>query len=101
MSEVLKSLYGLAPKWNLIGLHLGVHSGILDTIAAKESDPDMRLLETIKTWLKGNYNEDKFGPPSWSSLTCAVDEVNKAAANKIRHQHGKVCYGFLCNTKFT
>jgi len=84
LKDVLHYLDGLAYKWKYIGVQLGLPIGRLDAIGGSETDLEGKLLEMVKAWLQGNYDEDKCGKPTWSRLAIAVNSTNKAAARKIQ-----------------
>ena len=86
MKDVLNYLNGLAYKWKFIGVQLGLPIGRLDAIGSTETDLEGKLLEMVKAWLQGNYDEDKCGKPTWSRLASAVDSTNKAAARRIKKE---------------
>ena len=86
MKDVLNYLYGLSYKWKFIGVQLGLPIGKLGAIGSTETDLEGKLLEMVKTWLQGNYDEDKNGKPTWSLLASAVDSTNKAAARRIKRE---------------
>ena len=64
-------------KWRILGMYLGLRTGLLDEIHADHPlSSRERLLRVVNLWLKHGYDVDKHGPPSWNSLRAAVDKTN-------------------------
>ena len=77
-------------NWMDLGRELGVKEEHLEEVRAdyKQSGVNECLGEMLKYWLKRNYNETKFGSPTWESLANAVERSNDAAlADAIREHH--------------
>ena len=86
----LKDLTGVLNKvasdWKRLGVHLGIPTETLDTIAAdhpyKSQDS---LLEMLKEWLKQQVNP----PPSWAIIIDAVESLeDKQLGKELREKYG-------------
>ncbi len=87
LKDVMNYLNGLAYRWKIVGVQLGLPIGKLDAIGSSEPDIEGKLLEMVKAWLQGNFDEDKCGKPTWSRLAMAVDQTNKSAARRIKSKY--------------
>lgn len=87
MSDILRYLERLSPKWKKIGINLGLSPSRLDRIECSETDLDSRLFRMANDWLKGNYNEDKFGYPTWAKLASVVETMDRKLAREISKTH--------------
>ena len=74
-----------------IGTWLKFTTSQLDAIKTQSADHADAMGRIITSWLKGNYNTEMFGPPTWKMLVEAVGASsggnNKALANKIAKDH--------------
>ena len=77
-------------------MELGLRPGDLDAIRTRESlDITQALYEVVSTWLRKDYNVERFGPPSWKRLVEAVRSPaggsNPALADQIVAKHPGMC----------
>ena len=84
--EVMDELPGFT-KWMELGGNLGLSVGDLEVIKANcksKGGVYECLRNVLMQWLRRSHNEARFGPPTWTSLTKAVQPINSALAIKIR-----------------
>ena len=77
-------------KWKVLGRELGLSEVVLDEVKAdyKQEGVDECLVEMLKHWLQGNYDQHDVKPPTWSNLANAVKKAcDPALAGAIREQH--------------
>ena len=85
--EVFNYLEGLSPKWRHIGFKLGIPIEALDGIETTESDLNNKLMRMTSDWLKRKYDDNRWGPPTWSKLASVVEGINRNIAQNIRGDH--------------
>ena len=51
----------------------------MESIQTKNSSDPGCLTSVVKEWLKRNYNEKKFGPPTWQRLVKALSDITGGA----------------------
>ena len=77
-----------ASKWKKVGRGLGISDARLDTISSDhlvQGGAEECLDQAVQEWLKRNYDDKKFGHPTWDHLANAVEKSReKHLANKIR-----------------
>ena len=68
-----------------IGTWLKLRPSTLELIRAESPDHATAMVEIILNWLRGSYNTEMFGPPTWKMLAEAVRAGgnNRALAEKI------------------
>ena len=64
-----------AADWRLLGTNLGLSGDSLRVIQANHNDVEDRLWMVVHDWLRGAYDRDAYGYPSWARLKKAVDEM--------------------------
>ena len=73
-----------------IGTWLKLTYSTLELIRAESPDHATAMVEIILNWLRGNYNTEMHGPPTWKMLVDAVRAPtggnNTALAEKIASQ---------------
>jgi len=78
-------------KWKAIGLGLRLQAGLLERIEVEHSSPRGCMVGVLTRWLRGNYNTERFGWPSWRLLLNAVAHPaagdNLALALEIARKH--------------
>ena len=93
--DVKRDLNPLAAKWKEIGIALRLRGGELDKMDPR--NPDRCLSDVLESWLKRNYDTERFGLPTWRWLVEIVADPaggnDAALADKIARKHltGK-CY---------
>ena len=64
---------------------------IRKTYSESDSDAELALNDVLVLWLRGKYNVQKFGPPTWRMLVKAVDSTSGGndhnLAKKIASSH--------------
>ena len=86
--DVITELTPLAARWRAIGRALRLKSEKLEY----PENPDQCLSEVIEEWLsKRNYNQEKFGPPTWKWVVDVVAARaggdNKGLADEIAKKY--------------
>ena len=75
-------------KWKKLGRGLRIDEQHLTTIGANnliQGGTEECLDQVLQTWLKRNYNDNKYGLPTWKYLADAVEESGeKALADNVR-----------------
>ena len=86
--DVLEEVIDVAANWKQLGLKLGLG---LPTLEIENNKPKEFLRNMLKEWLRQNYDEKKYGIPSWTMLCKAVGSPdggnNKALAVKIAKKY--------------
>ena len=89
--DVISELQPVTGRWKNIGLALRLDPNQLKKIEIENTNLDDCLTEVLTLWLKGNYNTERFGEPSWELLIPAVRHSaggnDCALAEKIAHRH--------------
>ena len=89
-------LVPITDRWKHIGLALRLDPDLLDVIERDHRRCEDRLTEVLTLWLKGNYNTERFGEPSWEMLAEAVGHRsggnNPALAQKIASRYRGIIY---------
>ncbi len=84
LRKVNDALLDVTSKWDMLGLQLEIHPGLLDTIETKyPKDPSKCLLEMLKDWLKN-------GQATWEHLIEALESRalrESALARKLRDEY--------------
>ena len=63
---ILQELEPVAHRWRQIGLALGLRDSTLEITRARVQPDVYELLgSVIIEWLRANYTEGKYGPPTW------------------------------------
>ena len=86
--DVTQELQPVTARWKHIGLALRLNPSQLKKIEKENQDNlDDCLSEMLILWLKGHYNTERFGEPSWELLAAAVGDPaggnDSALANAI------------------
>ena len=94
---VMEEVMDMAPKWNQLGLALGLSAAELNTISSMcHTDPTACLREMLHAWLQQRHDTIKFGQPSWRVLCKAIHTrvggSNPGLARKIAGQHSLATY---------
>ena len=74
-------------QWSDLGLYLGLSPEDLKVIEVDHMQIRSRLNAVLLMWLKQEYNVDRFGLPSWSQLSDAVEPIDLALAITIKKRH--------------
>ena len=90
--DAKRKLLPVADRWKHIGLALRLDPSELKRIERENRDNlEDCLTEVLTLWLKGNYNMERFGEPSWVLLARAVADSaggnNSALAEEIIKSH--------------
>ena len=100
--DVIHILNPIAASWKHIGRAMHLNVGELDCINSESSRECLSCV--VEKWLKRNYNDDKFGQPTWKWLVEIVADPaagnNKHLADEIAREHlnkkeGKNFMGFV------
>ena len=95
LPDIFREVTEVAASWRNIGIQLGIPDSQLGTIQLQGNNPLDCLRQTLATWLRRNYNVDRFGKPTWVKLVKAVDDPagggNHDLAMKIAMKHGGIC----------
>ena len=74
-------------KWNMLGISLGLSCGQLEEIEVDYRYARDRLHQVLSKWLQRCYNQEKYGPPTWSRLASAIEEIDRALSITIHTKH--------------
>lgn len=74
--DVKDAVSQLTGMWQGFGSVLGLSPAAIREIHATHPDPARCLDEVLERWLREDYNRNKFPPPSWRQLVCAVQNTN-------------------------
>ena len=90
--EVIEALDGVESKYYSIGLALRLRASDLDNIRANHGRNVREAMEQVlKSWLNLNYNDEKFGMPTWRKVVEAAHKRsagnNNALAKAIAADH--------------
>ena len=84
-ADVEEALQFVQSRWKQIGVQLHLKSGILNNFNKDEAAEATGKM--VEAYLAGNYNTEKFGPPTWKKIIEAVEKPaggkNVAEAQKI------------------
>ncbi len=87
----MNALTDVQSRYYEIGTQL--YLKLLDTIKNRSKTDTIAMGEVVEEWLKGNYDTDKFGPPTWKMLVKVVAHPNggnnNSLAKKIASEHRK------------
>lgn len=90
LSEVYEIVEVLAAKWKLLSTKLHICESRVETTEKNyPNDVESCLHESLKEWLKWNYNHEKYGKPSWRKLAKAVKKMDGRLFTKIVSEHSK------------
>ena len=78
---------GVFARWERLGLNLGLCADRLEVIKEDNGLAEERVRAVLRNWLQKNYNVQKNGLPSWTTLANAVQPINCALAEKIRDRY--------------
>ena len=92
LRDLRRELIPASANWTNIGIALGLHANVLDSIkTANISNPDACLTSMVTEWLKKNHNVDNFGEPTWRMLVEAVGDpaggANMELARNMAKRH--------------
>ena len=90
--NIFDEVLDIAHNWKHFGLALHLPPQSVELIASKcGMDPKVCLEETLREFLKMNYDWKKYGQPSWTLIVSAVAHPGGAAnedlALKIAERH--------------
>ena len=69
---VLRALTDIQYRWEFLAIQFGLPRRIIETAKLKyPQDPNGCLMYVLEQWLKGNYDIEQFGHPSWRRV-CEV-----------------------------
>ena len=93
---ILQELEPVAHRWRQIGLALGLRDSTLEIIRARVQPDVYELLgSVIIEWLRANYTEAKYGPPTWRRIVEAVRATsggrNHALADTLARKYSGEC----------
>ena len=82
----------LSANWERLSGYLGLSMSLIGSIKGNfPSNVDDCWSESLKHWIKQNYNTEVFGLPSWKTLLKAVARVDKRLFKKLADTHRGVC----------
>ena len=70
-----------------LGLNLGLSPKLLEVIERDYRWTSEQLGAILLQWLERNYDLEKYGLPSWSTLVHAVDPIDHDLALTIKRNH--------------
>ena len=77
-------------KWKVLGEELGLREDSLEEIKNdyQQNGVRERLNQVLAHWLRKNYDEERFGCPTWQNLANAVTKSgDRALADTILAKH--------------
>ena len=78
----------LAAKWEQVSGFLGLPLSLIDSIKKNHLGDNIGCWnDTLKHWIKQNYNTAKFGEPSWKTLLKAIAKVDKLKFKRLAAEH--------------
>ena len=92
-TAVYQELIDIKSKCLQLGMELGLPPSLLfDTLLKTfHQDKDQAFSKVLLTWLRQEYNIERFGPPTWRRLVEAVDSPtggnNSGLAKTIASRH--------------
>ena len=85
----MNALTDIQSRYYEIGTQLCLKA--LDTIKNRSTTNTIAIGAVVEEWLKGNYNTEKLGPPTWKMLVKVVANPNggnnNSLAKKIASEH--------------
>ncbi len=86
--DVMDELTDVKSRYNEIGTQLRITAD-LDEIRTRSPNNTIAMTSVIKEWLKGNYNTEKSGPPTWRRLVEVVANPNGGNNNFLAQEIAK------------
>ena len=86
-NEVCRSVDGVSARWETLAKNLGLDANCIGVIARDKHSVNECLSEALNYWLQCNYNERKYGYPSWRTLAKAVKPLDGSLFNDIKIAH--------------
>lgn len=87
LKELLRQLCPISPKWEDLGIELGVQQSLLDKIKSEnKGECQAQLREMLKAWLQSGTNETKC---TWNDVINALESPTIARsdlAGELKHQ---------------
>ena len=75
LSDIMEEVLTIKSVYFSLGRSLRLKNADLEAIRKKyESDDEGALNDVLLLWLTRQYNDDRFGPPTWRMLVEAVDK---------------------------
>ena len=74
LQDIIRELVDVVANWKGIGTFLGIRDGQLQAIKLQGNSPLDCLREMLVTWLRRNYNVERFGKPTWVKVVEAVND---------------------------
>ena len=88
VADIAKELSGLEGQYYTLGLGLHLSPGKVDVIRENNHHNCLTaLFNVIVQWSLVNYNNCKFGPPTWRLLVQAVNMIDHERAKQIANKH--------------
>ena len=95
---VYQAVFSLADRWYTLCLFLGLPKSKIDAIKRNHSGVEDRLSEGLSEWLRGNYDDKRYGLPSWKTLITCVGSIDCALARRLVKKHAIGNY-YYCKLK--
>ena len=97
-------MFNVTPRWRFFGEALHLQPTKLDVIEkCNPKSPEECLSDTLKEFLKMNYNTKEFGAPSWKMIVkaigCKAGGNNTNMAQIIAKDHPDTTNGIILNVK--
>ena len=87
-NTVFKAIQGKAGKYADIGRGFGLAPSTIENIQENHpGDSSEALVEVIKTWIRQDFNTDKYGVPSWRKVVEVIGGFDKLLAKRIAKAH--------------
>ena len=96
LHDIIRELTDVAASWRSIGIQLGIPYSQLETIQLPGDKPLDCLEQTLATWLRRNFDVERFGEQTWMKLVKVVKHPagggNRLLAEKIAKSHRGMCW---------
>ncbi len=94
LADMLDVLHPITVDWKIIGINLRLSVFKLHQIGSDKADREC-LIDMLTEWLSLNYDDTKYGKPSWRLLAKAVHDVNGRVYSDIATKYPTSTYVYV------
>ena len=88
LGEVMEEVNSLSSEWKKLSTKLHLRDDVLKKIECNNPrNVDNCLHDTLRVWLRWNFDIERYGKPSWRSLAEAVHYLDSSLSWKIAMAH--------------